>query len=886
MSDRAPDSAPESLLAHEPWLGALARHLARDEEEAEEVVQETLRRALEAPPREAASLRSFLGSIARNFVYDVARRRRRRAERERAAARAEPLPATVDLLARLDRQRDVLDAVRELEEPFREAILLRFYEELKPRGIARRLGIPVATVKSRLRRGQERLRAKLAARYGESEWRGALAPLLALPAGSIASAAIAPLAALALGVTALGAALELPELLAPPSETALLIAAVVPAPSVGPSPLADAERAELAPQVARRTESAAPRHAATPNTSRSHEPVRWPEEALLWIDLERGVVRAPSNELCQLSAELLASPESTLTALAAGRGEVFILPRGGDAASAGSSAHDAALELQVLDAAGEPANDLPVRVLWRGDGEQRVLWRGRARDGVVHAPGLRSALERLLPRGEVLASFDFPLADVRACVLGTQAFSAAGEVPCLQAPPSGALRFVLRDPWGGELAGSACAVLRTRQPDGSLWEQVLPIEDGVARFSPVAVGAELEVEVRAPDLPPALRRLPSLLFEGEERTVELVAGRPAARCAGRLVAVGGAALLERTGIAELSDEAGNALARWRFDLDEQARFSSALHARDAREVARGTRLRLWVGDALAEAPFRWPSAGELVELGELALEPALELARGRVVDETGQPLVGALVRVDRAQVFGARAQQLWLPHAQTRTDAEGRFLLRGAGTRADRFELAVEHADHCFERCVLEPGREHELRAPRGGAVEGRVNLGAAIDAARVALLVRPLRGEKHLAPLGGDGAFHVRGLPPGPAEIELVAAGSAGTPLLRAAPCCIAAGGVAELGVLELDTRVRLLERRFLDVDGPLVERELELRGESSAGPFFARLRSDRDGRLALLVPTELEWLDLALDGELRLRFSARDAVGWVDLRTRGLRR
>ncbi|MBK9384879.1 MAG: RNA polymerase sigma factor [Planctomycetes bacterium] len=270
MSDRAPDSAPESLLAHEPWLGALARHLVRDEEEAEEVVQETLRRALEAPPREAGALRSFLGSIARNFVYDGARRRRRRAERERAAARAEPLPATIDLLARLDRQRDVLDAVRELEEPFREAILLRFYEELKPRVIARRLGIPVATVKSRLRRGQERLRAKLAARYGEREWRAALAPLLVAPITSFGTAAIAPLAALALAASFLAAALQLAGELAPREGELSPPAAATIAASSGPRRAKRSERFNCrASSVASRSRRRAPRPRCPPRARAS-----------------------------------------------------------------------------------------------------------------------------------------------------------------------------------------------------------------------------------------------------------------------------------------------------------------------------------------------------------------------------------------------------------------------------------------------------------------------------------------------------------------------------------------------------------------------------------------------------------------------------------------
>lgn len=881
MTDRAPDPAPERLLAHEPWLGALARRLVRDADEAEDVAQETLRRALESPPEDPGALRSFLASIARHFAYDGARRRRRREARERAAAKAEPLPATWELLARLDRQRDVLDAVRELEEPFREAILLRYYEELKPRAIAKRLGIPVATVKSRLRRGQERLRAKLAARYGEAEWRAALAPLLVLPAASSATAAIPPLVALALSAVALAGTLQLAaELDAGDGELRAPAGLATPEFTRFERPSGASSHALVAdPGQIERRASAPP---LEPAPRRMAEAVRWPEESLLWIDLERGVLRAPLADQCQASAELLASPEAVIAALAAQTGGVLLLSRSG--ADAPLPTRDAALELEVRDAQGAPAHDIPVRVLWRGDGAQRVLWRGRSQQGRVFAPGLRGELARLLPRGEVLASFDFPLADVRACVLGFEALAASAEVPCLQMPPSGALRLELRDPFGGELAPGACVWLRARQPDGSTWEHALEWHAGGARFAPVALGAELEVEVRAPDLPPSLRRVPPLFDAGEELALEIVAGRPSARCSGRLVVVGGSAHLDREVLAELSDEAGQALGHWRFALEADGRFASALHAAPGVDPQRATRLRLRVGAALAEVPFAWPAPGVVVELGELALAPALELARGLVVREDGEPLLGALVRVDRLRALPGAEQRLWLPHAHARTDADGRFHIFGAAAPEERLELVLEIPEHCAERRPLDAtaGSELVLIARRGGAIEGAVSLPPSVDAARIAVLVRPERGEPRLLALEPSGAFRASGLPPGPAAIELVTTSGAAPVLLRADPCCVPAGGVADLGTLGLRDRVRAIERRCLEATGPFAERELELRGESAAGAWVWRGRSDRDGRIALVVPSELAWLDALVDGERRLRFDAREAHGWVDLARR----
>ena len=52
-------------------------------------------------------------------------------------------------------------AVLALAEPYRSAVLLRYYEELPPRAIARRLGVPVETVRTRVKRGVELIRMRL-----------------------------------------------------------------------------------------------------------------------------------------------------------------------------------------------------------------------------------------------------------------------------------------------------------------------------------------------------------------------------------------------------------------------------------------------------------------------------------------------------------------------------------------------------------------------------------------------------------------------------------------------------------------------------------------------------------------------------------------------------
>src|SRR6185503_5300852 len=66
-----------------------------------------------------------------------------------------------DLVERVLVQRELVSAVLELDEPYRSIVLLRYFEELPPREIAARTGIPLATVQSRLQRALARLRERL-----------------------------------------------------------------------------------------------------------------------------------------------------------------------------------------------------------------------------------------------------------------------------------------------------------------------------------------------------------------------------------------------------------------------------------------------------------------------------------------------------------------------------------------------------------------------------------------------------------------------------------------------------------------------------------------------------------------------------------------------------
>jgi RNA polymerase sigma-70 factor (ECF subfamily) len=166
------------LLSESDWVRRLARRLSKDAAEAEDLAQEALSRGLEQGP-EAVSLRAWLGGVVRNLARQGHRSIARRKAREASVARDERLPSAAEALERLQLQQGVVRAVLALEEPYRSTVVLRFYDDLAPRAIAKREGVPVATVKTRLARGLAQLRARLDHEHGGDgrSWALVLLPL-------------------------------------------------------------------------------------------------------------------------------------------------------------------------------------------------------------------------------------------------------------------------------------------------------------------------------------------------------------------------------------------------------------------------------------------------------------------------------------------------------------------------------------------------------------------------------------------------------------------------------------------------------------------------------------------------------------------------------------
>src|SRR5262245_42562453 len=194
-SEREPIDA-EWLPAQGAWMRSLARDLLGDRGLAEDIVQDACTAALARGPREARASgpRAWLAGVVGNLARRARRREARRGAVEARGARAEAQPSAAELVARMELQRALAEAVLALSEPYRSAVLWRHLENLSAAEIAARQGCTEAAARQRVARGLAILRQALDARHGpRGAWALALTPLaarapalsLAVPLGSL-----------------------------------------------------------------------------------------------------------------------------------------------------------------------------------------------------------------------------------------------------------------------------------------------------------------------------------------------------------------------------------------------------------------------------------------------------------------------------------------------------------------------------------------------------------------------------------------------------------------------------------------------------------------------------------------------------------------------------
>jgi RNA polymerase sigma-70 factor (ECF subfamily) len=164
MGTPEPHPEHDELLAQLGWMRALAMRLVRDPDVADDVLQRACLLALQQSPdqvRTGDRLRAWLASVTRRMVGHAWRTEDRRSRRERVAAKPEALPATVDLAARREILRRLVQAVTALDEPYFSTLVRRYYEGLSTTDIAAQDGIAPEAVRQRLSRARRELRQNL-----------------------------------------------------------------------------------------------------------------------------------------------------------------------------------------------------------------------------------------------------------------------------------------------------------------------------------------------------------------------------------------------------------------------------------------------------------------------------------------------------------------------------------------------------------------------------------------------------------------------------------------------------------------------------------------------------------------------------------------------------
>ena len=134
-----------------PVLYRIAWTQLRQAADREDAVQETIRRAWEK--RERLREERYMQTWVIRILLNVCDTIRRQAGR---LILSEELPQKADTP---ERETPLLDALMSLEEKYRLPLQLRYVEGYSVAEVAQMLHLPQGTVKSRLSRGRDRLRA-------------------------------------------------------------------------------------------------------------------------------------------------------------------------------------------------------------------------------------------------------------------------------------------------------------------------------------------------------------------------------------------------------------------------------------------------------------------------------------------------------------------------------------------------------------------------------------------------------------------------------------------------------------------------------------------------------------------------------------------------------
>lgn len=147
-------------LRHRDYVYRISVRFCGDSSDAQDATQDVFVYFLGKFPgfRLRGRLTTFLYPVARNSALTIKRKRRRLKFGGILPPEAIELHASLPIEDRTEELRGLDEAVRNLSAERSEIVLMRFVDGMEPADIARALGIPLGTAKSRLHRAIEELR--------------------------------------------------------------------------------------------------------------------------------------------------------------------------------------------------------------------------------------------------------------------------------------------------------------------------------------------------------------------------------------------------------------------------------------------------------------------------------------------------------------------------------------------------------------------------------------------------------------------------------------------------------------------------------------------------------------------------------------------------------
>lgn len=787
----------DDLIAESGWAHALARNLVRSAADADDAVQEALLAAGHKLPGREQPLRPWFAAVLRNVVrmQQRAAARRRRREAVHAQQAEHSLPAAGELVQKAEAQQQLVQAVLRLDEPFRETVLLHFFEDLSSAEIARRQGIPAGTVRWRVKRGLDQLRDDFDARHGDRRaWCLLLAPLARPPAASLALSSMT-LSALGLMImkwmtvsAALGGLFwfgaQMTGLLG--SDPVLLRDESQPREELGyvawrPEP-------GVRSGLPAGSEPVVPRPEVAPLGTLTARCVDGGDVPLPGVNLrvfhrtgfgaelgEPAQSGADGTVACRVAVPPRKRAETEVLLVRAERPgyatvirELRMEPGGEVALGTLRMAPGGALHGRVVDVTGQPVADaelwIPARDLRQPGPARRVEFRSDDRGG-FRVTGLPVGLCQVYGK-EGLRRGQSGLVEVRG---GQQSRRPLVLVLGPPAPGTG-LQGVVLDPEGQPLPDARVSLAYAGEGRSGT-DSTQSDAQGRFRFDPVPVDACRVMAshgdyraVAQSDLdrgsfvvlrlqPPTRLRV---FLHGSD-------GQPVSRAEVQVVASG----LPRQDLA-------GALRTVGFVLGHHPERATASGWLDV--PGPGVPYRLQVdapGYALFESPLKQAVLGEEELHLQLAAVPVL---RGRVVTDSG-PVAGARVTMHAAarwytEFNGFETRVLPAARAEVRSDAAGEFVI---SLRDDEpLLLRVTHPDFAPWDSKPRP-RSAWARAAvrvelgRGGALEGRLQLEGGGDPSGRVVAVSRGAGMPRSQRVGADGSYRFDGLMPGHYRVKLV---------------------------------------------------------------------------------------------------------------------